>query len=183
MAKLSSRNSYENQSQMALPSLYKRGCDKALWLRMGWGTLLFPFILNFSSFHLNLFSDPTSAWPRPDTTKGRDRIWFNGFWIMRCRTEKYNSLCTPTRAKSVSYFHCVKRGILGIGMVHGFGPDWVDGRSIAWLEWVRKGVLHGSPWENHLTFELWHPTIPLLLFGFKTMKSSGWALVTNRGML
>jgi hypothetical protein len=25
---------------------------------------------------------------------------------------------------------------------------WVDGRSIACLEWVRKGVLHGSPWEN-----------------------------------
>ncbi len=36
----------------------------------------------------------------------------------------------PKRAKSVSCFHCVKRGILGIGTVHGFGPDRVDGRSI-----------------------------------------------------
>ncbi len=35
----------------------------------------------------------------------------------------------------MSYFHCVKLFILGIGTVHGFGPDWVDGRSIACLEW------------------------------------------------
>jgi hypothetical protein len=40
-------------------------------------------------------------------------------------------LHTPKRAKSVSCFHCVKRGILGVGTVHGFGPDWVDGRSFA----------------------------------------------------
>ncbi len=29
-----------------------------------------------------------------------------------------------------------------------FGLDWVDGGSIACLEWVRKGVLHRSPWES-----------------------------------
>ncbi len=38
----------------------------------------------------------------------------------------------------------------------GFRLDWVDGRSIACLESVCKGVLHGSPWENRLTFKLWH---------------------------
>ncbi len=38
-----------------------------------------------------------------------------------------------------------------------FGPDWIDGRSIACLDWVCKGVLHWSPWENRLTFKLWHP--------------------------
>jgi hypothetical protein len=31
----------------------------------------------------------------------------------------------------VSCFHFAKRGILGIKTVHGFGPDWVDGRGIA----------------------------------------------------
>ncbi len=69
MAKLSSWNSLENQSQMALPSFPKRGCDEALWLRMGWGTLLFLFILDFIS--LNFFGDPTPTRPRPNTTKGR----------------------------------------------------------------------------------------------------------------
>ncbi len=35
--------------------------------------------------------------------------------------------------------------------------DWAEVRSIACLEWVCKGVLHGSPWENRLTFKLWNP--------------------------
>ncbi len=52
---------------------------------------------------------------------------------------KHISLFAPQeRAKSVSCFHFVKWGILGIRMVYGFGPDWVDGRSIACLEWVCK---------------------------------------------
>jgi hypothetical protein len=37
----------------------------------------------------------------------------------------------PHEGKSVSYFCFVKRGILGVGTAHRFGPDWVDGRSIA----------------------------------------------------
>ena len=67
---------------MALPSLFKRGFDKALWSRMGWGILLFLFILNFSSSHLNLIGDPTSAWSQPDIAKRRARIRFNGFQFL-----------------------------------------------------------------------------------------------------
>ncbi len=145
MAKLSSENGSEKRSQMALPSLFKkrlRGFDEALWSGMGWGILLFLFVLNFSSLHLNFIGDPTSAWSQPDTTKGRARAWLNAFWLMRSRTEKYLSLHAPMRPKPVSYFHCVKQGILGIGTVHGFGPDWVNGRSVVWSEFA-KGFCTG----------------------------------------
>jgi hypothetical protein len=50
---------------MALPSFPKRGCDEALWLKMGWGTLLFLFVLDFSSLHIDFFSDPTPQKEEP----------------------------------------------------------------------------------------------------------------------
>ncbi len=86
----------------------------------------------------------TSQHRQNRTCNSESRPRFNALWLNCCPD---NSLRNPMRAKSVSYFHCVKQGILGIGTVQGFGTDWVDGRSIAWLEWVPKGVLHGSPWE------------------------------------
>jgi hypothetical protein len=144
MAKLSSERSSENQSQKVLPSLSKRSHDVALWLRTGWGIFLFPFIPNFSSFYIHLSRDPTSWQPRSDTWYKRSRAWFDGLLLKNngWRQNKFSS--HPHEHKSVSYFNCVKWSI--------FGPDWVDGRSIAWLEWVTKGVLHRSPWENRLNF-------------------------------
>jgi hypothetical protein len=58
IAKLSSENSLENQSQMALPSLSKRGFDEALWLGVGQGTLLFMILVPTAS--ATSFHDPTS---------------------------------------------------------------------------------------------------------------------------
>ncbi len=142
---------------MALPSLFKRGCDEACdW---GWAGEPFLFLSAhcFSSFCPNLISVPMSRHPRNCTCTSESRAGFDAFWLSWCLDLWINSLCTPKRAKSVSCFHFVKRDILGIGTVHGFGPDWVDGRGMACLEWVRKGDLHGSPWENRLTFKLWHP--------------------------
>ncbi len=56
----------------------------------------------------------------------------------------------------MSYFHCVKRGILGVRTVHGFGSDWGD------LEEDR--LIGGSPQRDSAretlgeppTFKLWH---------------------------
>jgi hypothetical protein len=41
-------------------------------------------------------------------------------------------------------------------MIHGFGLAWVKEALLVWSEFA-KGVLHGSTWENRLTFKLWHP--------------------------
>ncbi len=131
---------------MAPPSLTKRDLFRALRVKVGWGALLFPFLYDFSS-HCLLVSNLTSTRPRYGTTTRISNTRPYGFWLMLL------SRSHPHEDKSVSYFHCVKRGILGIGTVHGFGPDWVDGRNIAWLEWVHKGVLNGSPWENRLNFK------------------------------
>ncbi len=53
-------NSSRNQSQMALPSLFKKGCEEAC----GWGWVGEPFFIPFcscvSSFYHNLFGIPTS---------------------------------------------------------------------------------------------------------------------------
>ncbi len=59
MAKLSSKDSSEDQSLMALPSLSKRGYDEALWFGLGWGTPL------FSSFMILVPAASTSSAPRP----------------------------------------------------------------------------------------------------------------------
>ncbi len=62
----------------------------------------------------------------------------------------------PQEGKFVSCFHFVKRGILGIRMVHGFGPDWGDqeeDRSIG--ESLQRGSAQETLGEPS-TFQLWH---------------------------
>ncbi len=39
---------------------------------------------------------------------------------------------------------------MGLGLI-----GLMEGPSLVWSEIV-KGVLHWSPWKNHLTFKLWH---------------------------
>ncbi len=116
----------------------------------GWGGEPFYsfFLLCFSSFRLSFIGVPTSCHPKSCAHNSESRA---GFDVMYGPKNKLS--CIPKRAKSMTCFHFVKRGILGIRMVHGFMLDWAEVRSIACLERVCKGVLHGSPWENCWTFK------------------------------
>ncbi len=135
---------------MAQPSLTKKDLFRALRVKVGWGTFIFPFLYDFSPHCLHHVGDPTSDRSCPNTTTRRSDTRPYHFWLMSMSRSDNKSLRTPLRAKSVSYFHCVKPGILGKGTVHRFGPYWVVGRSITWLDWF----LHVTPWENRLHFKV-----------------------------
>ncbi len=45
----------------------------------------------------------------------------------------------------MSYFHCVKWGILGVRTVHGFGSDWGD---LGEDRLIGESLQRGSAWET-----------------------------------
>jgi hypothetical protein len=56
----------------------------------------------------------------------------------------------------VSYFHCVKWGILGVRTVHGFGSDWGD---LEEFRLIGESPQRGSAQETlgePSNFKLWH---------------------------
>ncbi len=124
----------------------------------------------FSSFHLGFFGVSTSWQPWKGVCALKSTTRFNAIWLMLLSGFDNKSLCTP----------CVMFSLCQKGHFGNRIGSLVDGRSIAWLEWVRKGVLHGSPWENCLTFKLWHPGHNSLLSGvlhatnFYTNVNSFW---------
>ncbi len=133
---------------MALPSKSKRGFDEACDRRVGWGNL---FILSpscFSPFSPVLISVLTSCRPKTGTFAPGVRCGFYELWLMTAALASHPSLLTSPikESKSMSCFQLSNGAFWNMFM--GFGPCWVDGRSIACLEWVRKGVLQGSPGEN-----------------------------------
>ncbi len=60
------------------------------------------------------------------------------------------TLFAPPWGQTCVLFSLCQMGHFGSRNGSRFGLDWVEERSIAWLEWVRKGILHVSPWENRL---------------------------------
>jgi hypothetical protein len=111
------------QLEKTFSELCKRGlCGEPLYF------LSFMILVHAASSSLatQLQTDPI---PTPQPKEPTPDLMV--FDLSHVSEELINSLRTPMRAKSVSYFHCIKRGILGIGTVQGFGPDWIDGRSIA----------------------------------------------------
>ncbi len=144
---------------MALPSLFKRGCDEAC----GWGWVGEPFsflsALCFSSFCLNLIGVLRSRhpWNRNYTSKSRTR--FHAFRLNCCLDWWINSLFAPPWGQNLCLVFIVSnRGILGIRTVHRFLGliGSIEAALLVWSEFA-KGFLYGSPWENRLTFNLWHP--------------------------
>ncbi len=147
---LLSENSSRNQSQMALSSLFKRGYDEACGWGLGRGTFYIPFRSCFISFYLNLFGVPTSLKSHlllPIQTKI--------LWVLigvKAGRKIYPSL-HPHEGEICVLFSLCQTGHFGNKNVSWvFGPDWVDGKSIAWLEGVRKGVFAREPLGEPPTF-------------------------------
>ncbi len=122
------------------PPLTKRVFEAlwVLWGKIGWGNLPFFFSLHFYPPLLQ------PCW-WPDFSQASTRLPIKRICLPTSWSLTKLKMSYIQEGKSVSYFHCVKQGILGVGMAHRFGPDWVDGRSTTWLERVHRGVLHGSP--------------------------------------
>ena len=71
----------------------------------------------------------------------------------------------------MSYFQCVKRGILGVRTVHGFGSDWGDLEEDRLIgESQQRGYARETLGEPS-TFKLWHlghnSHLPCLLTTFR----------------
>ncbi len=135
---------------MALPSCSKSGYGEACDWRVGRGTFLSFSKFCFSSFCLVLHLVPTSCRLKTGTYHSQSRCRSDELWLMATVVSSHTLFFAPPIKgwKICVLFSFFKQGILGIRTVHGFKLDWVDGRSIACLEWVCQGVLHGSPWEN-----------------------------------
>jgi hypothetical protein len=95
------------------------------------GEPLFPSFYDFSPLRLGFIGNLTLWQARPGTAEGRSSAGLNDLRLVMYKVPNTSLSSHPHEGKSVSYFHCVKRGILGVGTVHRFGPDWVDGRSIS----------------------------------------------------
>jgi hypothetical protein len=81
------------------------------------------FFLCFSSFRLSFIGVPMSQHPWFSAHHQRSRVVFDCCCFC---TKKYTLASYTQEGKSESYFHCVKRGILGVRTDHGFGSDWDD---------------------------------------------------------
>ncbi len=116
---------------MATPSLTKKDLFRALQVKVGLGTFIFPFLYDFSPHCLHLVGDPTSGRPRPDTTTRRSDTRPYGFWLMSMSESDNKLFWQPHEGKICVLFSLCHFGNRNSAQV------W------AWLGWWKKHRLTG----------------------------------------
>ncbi len=119
---------------MALPSLFKRGCDEAY----GWGWVGEPFLFLsahcFSSFCLNLIGIPTSRHFQNCACTSKFRPRFNALWLNCCPDQWIKPSLHPHDGKICVLF----------SLCHtGYFWNRNGSRVLAWLGWLKEHCLIG----------------------------------------
>jgi hypothetical protein len=120
---------------MVPPSLTKKDLFRALQVRVGWGAFIFPFLYDFSPHCLHFVKEPDFKWTPSwhHNQKSHHRRPY-GLWLLSMLGSMNKLSSHPHEGKSVSCFHCVERGILGIGN---------GSRVWTWLGWWKEHCLIG----------------------------------------